>query len=103
MRTARALIVMPFSRSRSIESRIWSTISRSVDRAGALQQAVGQRRLAVIDVGDDAEVADPRLRDAIRHRVGRLIRLNRFGSRKNSDEYSGVAANDVEIAAVGGR
>src|SRR5690606_16285433 len=28
-------------------------------RAGTLEQAVGQRRLAVVDVGDDAEVANP--------------------------------------------
>ncbi len=31
-----------------------------VDDAGELQHAVGQRRLAVVDVGDDAEVADRR-------------------------------------------
>src|SRR5262249_29144884 len=29
------------------------------DRAGTLENAVGQRRLAVIDVGNDREVADP--------------------------------------------
>ena len=28
------------------------------ERAGHLEQAVGQRGLAVVDVGDDAEVAD---------------------------------------------
>ena len=27
-------------------------------RPGPLQQAIGERRLAVVDVGDDAEVAD---------------------------------------------
>ncbi len=31
-----------------------------VDDAGELQHPVGQRRLAVVDVGDDAEVADDR-------------------------------------------
>jgi hypothetical protein len=39
-RTAWALIVMPRS------------------RVGQLQDAVGKRRLAVVDVGDDGEVAD---------------------------------------------
>ena len=29
-----------------------------VDRAGDLEDPVGQRRLAVVDVGDDGEVAD---------------------------------------------
>ncbi|CAH0326311.1 hypothetical protein SRABI128_05263 [Microbacterium sp. Bi128] len=40
------------------------------DDAGDLQHAVGQRRLAVVDVGDDAEVADLRRRGD-----GRLERL----------------------------
>ena len=31
-----------------------------VDHAGELEHAVGERRLAVVDVGDDAEVADQR-------------------------------------------
>ncbi len=31
------------------------------DRSGELQEAIGQRRLAVIDVGDDREVANARL------------------------------------------
>ena len=30
-----------------------------VDGAGELEDAVGQRRLPVVDVGDDAEVAEP--------------------------------------------
>ena len=30
-----------------------------VDGAGELEDAVGERRLAVVDVGDDAEVAEP--------------------------------------------
>ena len=55
-----ALIVMPRSRSRSIVSSTCSRMSRSLDRTGALEQAIGQRRLAVVDVGDDGEVADAR-------------------------------------------
>ncbi len=31
------------------------------DRSGALEKAIGQSRLAVVDVGDDREVADARL------------------------------------------
>jgi hypothetical protein len=31
---------------------------RGVDRPGDLEDAIGQRRLAVVDVGDDREVAD---------------------------------------------
>ena len=34
------------------------------DRPAALDEAVGERRLAVVDVGDDAEVAEAVLRDA---------------------------------------
>ncbi len=30
-----------------------------VDSAGELEDPVGERRLAVVDVGDDREVADP--------------------------------------------
>ena len=41
-----------------MESRIWSRKSRSSTAAAALDEAVGERRLAVVDVGDDAEVAD---------------------------------------------
>ena len=33
-----------------------------LDHPGELQHPVGQRRLAVVDVGDDAEVPDPRRR-----------------------------------------
>ena len=39
-----------------------------VDRVGQLQQSVGQRRLAVIDVGDDREVAQAVLGDG--HEAG---------------------------------
>ena len=34
-----------------------------LDRVGRLEQAVGQGRLPMVDVRDDAEVAQPRLRD----------------------------------------
>ena len=33
----------------------------SVDRVGRLQQTIGERRLAVVDVRDDAEVPKARL------------------------------------------
>ena len=39
-----------------------------VDRVGQLEQPVGQRRLAVVDVGDDAEVAQAVLGDG--HEAG---------------------------------
>ena len=58
IRTAWLLIVMPRSRSMSIRSRYCARIAAVVDDAGELQHPVGQRRLAVVDVGDDAEVAD---------------------------------------------
>ena len=35
----------------------------ALDRVGQLEQPVGERRLAVIDVGDDREVAQPVLGD----------------------------------------
>jgi hypothetical protein len=50
-------MVMPRSRSMSIESRTCSFISRSV-RPPHLDQPVGERRLAMVDMGDDGEVAD---------------------------------------------
>jgi hypothetical protein len=50
-------MVMPRSRSMSIESSTCSFISRSVSRRD-LDQPVGQRRLAVVDMGDDGEIAD---------------------------------------------
>ena len=65
-RTACALIVMPRSRSRSIESSSWARMSRADDRLGDLEDAVGERRLAVVDVRDDREVADA----ALVHPVG---------------------------------
>ena len=37
-----------------------------VDGLGHLEDAVGQRRLSVVDVGDDAEVADAALRHGLR-------------------------------------
>ena len=74
-RTAWLLIVMPRSRSMSIRSRYCARIVPLVDDAGELQHPVGQRRLAVVDVGDDAEVADDR-------RVGLAgLRARRFGTR----------------------
>ena len=60
MRTAWLLIVMPRSRSMSMRSRYCARMSRSRHDAGDLQHPVGKRRLAVVDVGDDAEVADER-------------------------------------------
>ena len=57
-RTAWALIVMPRSRSRSIESSSCGPVLARVHGAGDLEDAVGQRRLPVVDVGDDREVAD---------------------------------------------
>ena len=44
------------------------------DHAGELQHPVGQRRLAVIDVSDDAEVPDHGLIGAARRRAGILAR-----------------------------
>ena len=39
------------------------------DRVGQLEDAVGERRLAVVDVGDDREVADVRLVHGPRYSV----------------------------------
>ena len=52
-----ARIVMPFSRSRSIESSTRSATSWFVaERAGLPEQRVDERRLAVVDVRDDGDV-----------------------------------------------
>ena len=53
-----AMIVMPFSRSRSIESITRSaTTWLTRNDARLAQHRVDERRLAVVDVGDDGEVA----------------------------------------------
>ena len=57
-RTDWSLIVMPRSRSRSIESRYCGPHVAGVDGAADLEDAVAQRGLPVVDVGDDAERAD---------------------------------------------
>ena len=49
-------MVMPRSFSMSIESSICSLMVAQRDRAGLLDQPVGQRTLAVVDVRDDGEV-----------------------------------------------
>jgi hypothetical protein len=51
-------MVMPRSRSISMESSTCSLHLALAQSAAHLDQAVGQRRLAVVDVGDDGEVAD---------------------------------------------
>ena len=56
--TGWALIVMPRARSSAMSSSNCSFISRLADRAGEFQQPIGQRALAVVDVGDDREIAD---------------------------------------------
>ena len=55
------LIVIPRSRSSSIASRCCSCKSRS-ETTPVRAEAVGKCRLAVVDVRDDAEVADMGLR-----------------------------------------
>ncbi len=49
---------MPRSFSSSMSSSICACISRAAHGAAGLQDAVRQRRLPVVDVGDDREVAD---------------------------------------------
>jgi hypothetical protein len=51
-------MVMPRSRSRSILSRIWGAISRLLHGAAGLDEPVGERGFAVVDVGDDGKIAD---------------------------------------------
>ena len=53
-------MVMPRSRSRSIASRTCASISRACSAPVMLEKAVGQRRLAVVDVRDDREITDER-------------------------------------------
>ncbi len=54
-------MVMPRSCSMSMRSRKRSRISRSGNDAAQLQDTVGHRGFAVVDVRDDAEVPDQRL------------------------------------------
>jgi hypothetical protein len=57
MRTVLALMVMPRSRSISIASSTCSFMSRSAT-VPSLDQPVGQGGFAVVDMGDDGEIAD---------------------------------------------
>ena len=58
MATARALIVMPRYRSRSMSSSVCSRISRLSTVPVFSSNRSAKRALAVIDVGNDREVAD---------------------------------------------
>src|SRR4030065_367105 len=51
-------MVMPRSRSMSIESSTCACICASLGPAAELDEAVGECRLAVIDVRDDGKIAD---------------------------------------------
>ena len=56
-----AMIVMPFSRSRSIESmHALDHVLVGAEDAGLPEHGVDQGGLAVVDVGDDGDVPDVR-------------------------------------------
>ena len=61
-------MVMPFSRSRSMESRTWLVIWRASMVWVSSSSRSARRGLAVVDVGDDAEVAQAVLGDG--HEAG---------------------------------
>ena len=58
MRTAEALIVTPFSRSRSIVSSTWDIISRSAMVPVICKETIRKGGFPVVNMGNDAEVAD---------------------------------------------
>ena len=62
-------MVMPRSRSRSMESSTCVLHLAGFQAAAELDEAVGQRGFAVIDVGDDGEVAYEPHRSLEFHRV----------------------------------
>ena len=75
-----ARIVIPRSRSRSLESRICSPDQLRFAKPPALpQHAIDQRRLAVVDVGDDGDVADVLAANRVAH--GRALADCRFDLR----------------------
>ena len=51
-------MVMPRSRSMSMLSSTCAAHLARLEPAAQLDQAIGERRLAVIDMGDDGEIAD---------------------------------------------
>ena len=59
-----ARIVMPRSRSRSLLSSARSATLVVAELAALAQQGVDQRRLAMVDVRDDGDVAPKRIRNA---------------------------------------
>ncbi len=89
-----------------------------IDRVGHLEEPVRERRLAVIDVGDDGEVAQARLGDrhreaSVAHAVGRMvdrcrrpvIAAKRWGGTDESVKRPGrciVEADAVDRLAKGG-
>jgi hypothetical protein len=93
-RTVCALMVMPRSFSISMLSRTCADISRSVSPPVRLDQPIGQRRLAVIDVRDDAEIADEG--DFGRH-IGEALSRQR-GDTKASSRYS--LPNSVTLSMI---
>ncbi len=58
MATARALIVIPRARSKFHVVQQLLLHLPLLHRARGFQQPIGQRALAVVDMGDDAEIAD---------------------------------------------
>ena len=87
-------MVIPRSRSRSIVSSSCSRIWRFSTAAGGLDEPVRQGRLAVVDVRDDAEVADAGLGH------GGNIRSGGSGRRTGEAGGSRRSAMGVTLSAV---
>ena len=69
-----------------------------LDRARDLEDAIGQRRLAVIDVGDDREVADARQVHGGPHAIARQNEIGR--SPGTSWRYSPVSRKARSFVTV---
>ena len=105
---------MPRSRSRSMRSKYCSRMSRSRDGPGELKQAVRERALAVVDVGDDGDrplvclihgvqdswgsailggVSNPHLEEQVHHSMANIksqIKRNRQNESARQRNKSGV-------------
>ena len=88
-RTAWALIVMPALALQVHLVQVLGAHVAALDGVGQLQQAVGQRRLAVVDVRHDAEVADV---GDVRHEDSMV----RAGRPRTCEEARSEAAGSIE-------
>ncbi len=81
-----------------------------LQRSGHLEETVGQRRLAMVDVGDDGEVADVRGVHCVAERLiiagcsaARCLAILRLAARRGWRKPAATASRDAEPPITAGR